>query len=114
MTWAHKSETVGLVRCFLATVGHTKLAIHPPKSLIMHRVVCGKRGTVVYYLHCNYCIHHNFGGRGIPVRVNQWGVLWMKIRPPVASGRVERCRLFGRPLLKKREKWRTPICFGRC
>ena len=34
-----------------------------------------------------------------------------------ASGRVkgsERCRQFGEPLLKKREKWRTPSYFGRC
>ncbi len=75
---------MGLVLCFLATVGHTKLAIRPPKSLIMHRVVCGKRGTVAYYLHCNYCIHHNLMGGGIPVRVNQWDVLEMKIRPAVA------------------------------
>jgi hypothetical protein len=33
------------------------------------------------------------------------------------SGRVkgsERCRQFGEPVLKKREKWRTPSYFGQC
>ena len=56
----------------------------------------------MYYLHCNYCIHHNLVGGGIPVRVNQWDVLEMKIRPAVAQAGVERCRLFGRPLLENR------------
>jgi hypothetical protein len=31
-----------------------------------------------------------------------------------APGGVERCRLFGRPLLEKREKWRTRSYFGQC
>jgi hypothetical protein len=39
-------------------------------------------------------------GEAGPVRINQWEVLKMKVRPP---GRLRRS-----PLLEKREKWGTP------
>ena len=31
-----------------------------------------------------------------------------------AACEAPNCRLSGKPLLKKREKWRTPSYFGRC
>src|ERR1019366_5988199 len=90
-----KGESAALFRCLLATVGHNFRLIRPTKSLIMHRVVCGKRGTSVYLLHGNYYNRHNLAGwrRGSRscflgeaglVEVTEWEMLKTKIRPPAA------------------------------
>ena len=53
---------------------------------------------------------------------HRWNVMKnrgpIKRRPgassPAAQSEAERCRLFLRPLLEKREKGRTPSCFALC
>ncbi len=79
---AQKANIWGSPGVLLVTVSHYKWLIATPKSLIMLMVVCGKRGTVVYYLHCNCCIYHNWWARH--PSESQPDVFEMKIRPPVA------------------------------
>src|ERR1039458_7913466 len=100
-----KGEGAVLFRCLLATLGHNLCMIRLPKSLIIHRVVCGKIGTSVYWLHGNYYNHHNlvgwrrgsrscFLGEAGLVEVTEWEML-----KTTTSGRVrgvERYRLFRR------------------
>jgi hypothetical protein len=37
----------------------------------------------------------------------------LEVRSGERNRGVSQCQQFGEPLLKKREKWRTPSCFGR-
>ena len=86
-----------------------------------------KRVEELRYLHCNpvqRCLvaspelwrwsgfrAHSLGEPG-PVQVNAWQVLKMKIRNGPHKRGVQKPSAAGRPLLEKREKWRTPS-FGR-
>src|SRR5208337_462289 len=104
---------MGLAGCFCVTKGYIFWPTCPSKSLIMQRVKCGKRGTSGYILHGNYYTHHNLVDwcHGPVSRSRSGGIPGLEIARLGANGVKHSggvCRLFGTPLLSKREKRRTP------